>query len=115
MGGVDLMDSFLGRYRIKIRSRKWYISLFYHTIDMAIINAWLLYKKSNYKKGNNKVMTLGDYRSELVKALCYYKKKNVETKRGRLSSSNVERELEAKKHRGSMKPVPVRDVRKVRC
>ncbi|CAK1590101.1 unnamed protein product [Parnassius mnemosyne] len=104
MRGVDLMDSFLGRYKIRIKSRKWYIRLFYHMVDMAVINSWILYKK---KYPN---LTLGDYRSELAETLCSYKKYDT-NKRGRPSSNNVEREIEAKKHRGPAKPVPPKDIR----
>lgn len=49
MGGVDLMDSYLGRYKIRTKSRKWYIRLFYHMIDMAVINSWVLYRKKTSK------------------------------------------------------------------
>lgn len=55
-------------------------------------------------------MSLADYRSELAETLCNYRK-TAENKRGRPSTSHIERELEAKKHRGPMKPVPPRDVR----
>ncbi|CAB3260354.1 unnamed protein product [Arctia plantaginis] len=61
MGGVDLMDSYLGR-------------------------------------------------SDLAETLCNYKK-YTEPKRGRPSSSNIDREIEAKRHRGPAKPVPPKDVR----
>ncbi|CAH2005856.1 unnamed protein product [Acanthoscelides obtectus] len=44
MGGVDLMDSLIGRYRIKLISRKWYFRLFYHLLDMTI-NTRLLGKR----------------------------------------------------------------------
>ncbi|CAG5013226.1 unnamed protein product [Parnassius apollo] len=44
MGGVDLMDSFIGRYRISMRSRKWYLRIFYHLLDMTVLNSWLTYK-----------------------------------------------------------------------
>lgn len=47
MGGVDLLDSFIGRNKIKIRSKKWYIRLFYHLLDLTITNAWILYKRVN--------------------------------------------------------------------
>jgi hypothetical protein len=43
MGGVDLLDSLLGLYRIHIRSKKWYHRLFFHMLDVIICNAWLLY------------------------------------------------------------------------
>lgn len=40
MGGVDLLDSLLGRHKIKMRSRKWYMRLFYHLLDMTVVNSW---------------------------------------------------------------------------
>lgn len=30
MRGVDLLDAHLARYRIALRSRKWYLKIFYH-------------------------------------------------------------------------------------
>lgn len=33
MGGVDLLDSLMGRYKISLKSRKWYMRLFYHLTD----------------------------------------------------------------------------------
>ncbi|XP_047135383.1 piggyBac transposable element-derived protein 2-like [Hydra vulgaris] len=47
MGGVDLLDSLLGYYRNKIWSKKWYHRIFFHLIDMSIINAWILWQKRN--------------------------------------------------------------------
>lgn len=64
MGGVDLMDSFLGRYRIRMKSRKWYMRIFYHLLDLTVINSRVLYKKVKERKGNHKnIMTLADFRS----------------------------------------------------
>jgi hypothetical protein len=45
MGGMDLLDSLLGLYRIHIRSKKWYHRLFFHMLDVIISNAWLLYRR----------------------------------------------------------------------
>ena len=45
MGGVDLLDSLLGYRRNKIKSKKWYRRIFFHLIDMVIINAWILWHK----------------------------------------------------------------------
>lgn len=39
MGGVDL-----ALYRINFRTKKWYMRLFAQIIDMALTNAWLLYR-----------------------------------------------------------------------
>uniref|UniRef100_A0A1B0A8N8 PiggyBac transposable element-derived protein domain-containing protein n=1 Tax=Glossina pallidipes TaxID=7398 RepID=A0A1B0A8N8_GLOPL len=70
--------------------------------EFIMINTWVLYKK------NNPPLTLGDYRSELAETLCSYKKYD-ENKRAR--SSDLEREIEAKKHRGPTKPIPPKDIR----
>lgn len=44
MGGIDLLDSFLGRHHILIRIQKWTFRLFYHLHYLTIANAWILYQ-----------------------------------------------------------------------
>ena len=46
IGGVDLLDSLLGYYRNKNKSKKWYHLIFFHLIDMVIANAWILWRKN---------------------------------------------------------------------
>ena len=41
MGGIDLLDSFLAKYRFKMKSRRWYIYLFWHFLMVALVNAWM--------------------------------------------------------------------------
>ena len=36
MGGVDLLDSHIGIYKIILKSRKWYMRLFYHFLELAV-------------------------------------------------------------------------------
>lgn len=67
MGGVDLLDSIIGRYRIAMRSKKWYFKLFYHFLDMSLVNAWLLYRKSKEKEDT---IPLAKFRQEVTIALC---------------------------------------------
>ncbi|XP_067943285.1 piggyBac transposable element-derived protein 2-like [Watersipora subatra] len=45
MGGIDILDSFLAKYRFRIRSRRWYIYLFWHFLSVALVNSWLMYKR----------------------------------------------------------------------
>lgn len=42
MGGVDTLDSTLGYYRIKVRSKKWYLRVFFHLVDLIAVNSWLI-------------------------------------------------------------------------
>lgn len=67
MGGVDLLDSLIGRYKIK--SKKWYIRIFYHLIDVTVVNSWLLYKKMCKERGEQ-AKGLADFRVELGETLC---------------------------------------------
>uniref|UniRef100_A0A3B3ZEF3 PiggyBac transposable element-derived protein domain-containing protein n=1 Tax=Periophthalmus magnuspinnatus TaxID=409849 RepID=A0A3B3ZEF3_9GOBI len=44
MGGLDLLDACIVRCKYHIRSRRWYIYLFWHTIMLGLVNAWLIYR-----------------------------------------------------------------------
>lgn len=63
MGGVDRMDQNVSNYRISVRKKKWWWSIFTWTIDAAIQNALLLHRKSI----NN--MSQLDFRRNLVQHL----------------------------------------------
>lgn len=67
MGGVDLMDNFVNAYRIAIASKKWYWCLFTVLADIAVSNAWILYRKVNV----NAKMDQLDFKSSI--ALTYLK------------------------------------------
>lgn len=97
MGGVDLLDSYIGRYYISIKNRKWYMRLFHHLLDLAMINSWLVYKKlMSQKLGfSGKLCNLGTFRLEVAEALCLLGKKS-KVKRGRPSSA-LEQEIQAKR------------------
>lgn len=47
MGGVDLHDSFVSKYRIQIKGKKWWWPLFTNLIDSALVNAWRLHRTIN--------------------------------------------------------------------
>ena len=47
MGGVDLLDSFLAKYRFRIKSRRWYIYLFWHMLSVGLVNAWLMHRRDH--------------------------------------------------------------------
>ena len=44
MGGTDQMDGNVAKYRIGIRSKKWWWPIFTWLIDVSITNAWILMK-----------------------------------------------------------------------
>ena len=44
MSGVDKNDFLISIYRTSIRSKKWTLHLFTHSLGMAVTNAWLEHK-----------------------------------------------------------------------
>lgn len=109
MGGVDLLDSHLGRHSIKIKSKKWYFRLFYHLFDLAVINAWILYKEvSLMKDPNAKLLNQKHFRLEIAQCFCSIGKSG--QKRGR-PSSDIQQQLEVRKKRNPKAVVPPNDIR----
>ena len=43
MGGVDLIDMLISLYQINVGSKKYYIKIIFHPIDLSVVNVWLLY------------------------------------------------------------------------
>ncbi|XP_063921127.1 piggyBac transposable element-derived protein 3-like [Zophobas morio] len=112
MGGVDLLDGLISYYRISLGSRKWYLKLFFHLIDLALVSAWLKYKTDMQKSNMDKKDILDSlgFRAEVAEALCRVGKDENTRKRGRPSGS-TEKNYEEKKRRGATKPIPQFDVR----
>ena len=105
MGGVDKLDSLFGRSHCKIKSRKWYFRIFYHLLDISAINSWLMFRKVHASK-----MKLKDYRATVAETLCKIESCH-SVKGGRSSSSDVEKQLVAKKKRGNFSHLPPKEVR----
>lgn len=45
MGGVDLCDRMIAHYPHAIKNKKFYLRIVFHFMNVAIVNAWLLYRK----------------------------------------------------------------------
>ncbi|XP_064461536.1 piggyBac transposable element-derived protein 3-like isoform X2 [Ornithodoros turicata] len=105
MGGLDLLDSTLGYCRINIKSKKWYHKIAFHILDLAAVNAWLLYRRATGHQ-----MALIDFKLSVAEGLCKVGKRMQKRKRG-CPSNEVESQLEEKKRRGRAAPVPQQDVR----
>ena len=44
MGGADLFDQFVSTYRVRIRSKKWLWPFFTWAVNVAMANAWNLFR-----------------------------------------------------------------------
>lgn len=102
MGAVDLIDSYIDRYHILMRSRKWYYRIFHHLVDVAVINLWLLHKRT--KQSNIKLI---DFRADFGSFL--YQNGINTPSRGRLQSSPIFLPV---KRRPTMQTVPSTDIRR---
>lgn len=109
MGGVDLFDSLIGRYKIVMRSKKWYMRLFYHLLDMTLVNAWLLYKRAAFQRNESNTLKLAEFRAEVANCLCRVGTERT-SKRGR--PSDVENQIVQKKKRSTTTSyIPPKDIR----
>ena len=45
MGGVDLADMLISLYRTSYKTRRWYLRVVAHLLDVCKVNAWLLYRR----------------------------------------------------------------------
>ena len=43
MGGVDLCDMLISLYLTNIKTKRWYIKILFHCVDISKVNAWNLY------------------------------------------------------------------------
>lgn len=72
--GVDVVDQMARKFSVKASSRRWPVHSWYNVLDLAGINAWILYKTLTKEKISRRdfLLKLGE---ELIKA-------NTESRRG---------------------------------
>lgn len=71
MGGVDMLDAHLARCKFPIRTRRWYMILFWHFLCVAVINAWLLHQRDCEAQGitGSKVLKLRKFQGLVAQGL----------------------------------------------
>uniref|UniRef100_A0A3B1KH96 PiggyBac transposable element-derived protein domain-containing protein n=1 Tax=Astyanax mexicanus TaxID=7994 RepID=A0A3B1KH96_ASTMX len=81
-----------------IRSRKWYLRIFFHLMDMLCVNAWLLYRRDYHacvQKGKEE-LGLREFKSSVAEVLCKQGSSS-QLKRGRPSSESSDMRRQKKR------------------
>jgi hypothetical protein len=68
MGGVDTQGGLCNLYRRSYRSKRWYLSLFFYTITMSTVNAWLFYKRHCTQLQSSPI-PLQEFQAQLARSL----------------------------------------------
>lgn len=50
MGGMDMADRMLSIYPSRSRNKKWTVRFISHMLDLAVCNAWFLFKQKEIEK-----------------------------------------------------------------
>ena len=76
MNAVDRSDQILATHNVQRKCMRWWKTLFFHLIDIAVVNSFILFKEQQRKFPDNEALrrpgnySLASYREELVRNIC---------------------------------------------
>ncbi len=76
MNGVDRSDQMLACHKVIRKCRRWWKVLFFHLIDIAVVNGFILFQQHRSCEPDNPALqcrstyTKVDFREEIVRQLC---------------------------------------------
>lgn len=67
MGSVDKNNMLVAWYRTTLHTQKYYIRIYYYLMDLCVVNAWILYRKSTDSQRKN--MDLMTFKLNIARSL----------------------------------------------
>ena len=109
MGSVDLADMLVALYRVQCKTTRLYIKVFWHIVDIAKVNVWILYKREEILRGvsEKSLKCLKIFSLKIANALTYAM---MPASRGRPSKRKFTEAVKPPP-RSPVMPTPVDDVR----
>ncbi|CAL9686005.1 unnamed protein product [Knipowitschia caucasica] len=87
MGGIDLLDMLTALYKFNFKSRRWYMYIWWHTVTVAVINAWNLYRRDQQTlRSGEKSMPLRRFQAAVGNSLTSAGKARIRSGRPQTSS-----------------------------
>ncbi|XP_059139174.1 piggyBac transposable element-derived protein 2-like [Physella acuta] len=107
MGGVDLHDCCVAKNSYCIKSKPWYMYIFWQTIRMMLVNAWLSYRRVTGLLGYSKRDTMNQrkFQARLATLLIQFENSS-ERKRGRPSAECSKESLVKRRRLQTLLPNP---------
>ena len=68
MAGVDIFDQKAVYYGIQLRSHRWYVKIFFHLLEISMINSYIIYQNV-CKEANVKFMSHLEFRMDIIRDL----------------------------------------------
>nr|XP_047122949.1 piggyBac transposable element-derived protein 3-like [Hydra vulgaris] len=113
MGGVDLSDMLITLYRIPMKTKRWFLHVLVHCMDICKINAWLLYRRhgNQLNISQRSQLNLLQFSSQIANALIM-KSKRVDRPIGRpIKKLSTNSDLTETRGRKVQVPTPQNDIR----
>ena len=73
IGGVvnsGVLDMMCTLYKYELKSKRWYMYIFYHILTIALVNDWFVYKRDRAVLGIVKSLPFRKFRAHVATTLC---------------------------------------------
>ena len=104
---VNKMDAIIGMYPSKLKVKRWHMNIYFHSIDLTMGNAWLLYNHEN-KRLHRRKKTMSQYQFKRLVAEAWMAQNAGGTQRKRRRRSITPVAPRGRRRRSStVPPVPL--------